>query len=251
MAEYTDHTEVGQAPTTPLPGALSGILPTNRGWTNAGLRSRPIGRYTYQITGGSANAANTYDVTADGVSLTGGSPVVSTATPNTDAASLATAINAYSATSGWYATVSTDTVTIRQRRSGAVTIAKVVTGDATATLATGIASTNTWTEHLSGTAFDGDEYYELGWSGALVVDTPGSVNLTNARVTELDLYGDDQAFQLWSGKGVQTSSNVILAGHPVAADTWENNLPWLGAALPLTIKFAADVTAFKHRVKYI
>lgn len=226
-------------------------IPSHRGWTNAGLRSRPIGRYTYQITGGTANVANTYDVTANGVSLTGGAPVVCTATVNTDAASLATAINAYSATSGWYATVSTDTVTIRQRRSGAATIAKVVTGDATATLATGKASTDTWTEAVSGAAFDGDEYYELSWSGALVVDTPGGVNLTGAMAAHLDLYGDDQAFQLWSGKGVQTSSNVILAGQPVTADTWELNLPWLNCSAPLTIKFAADVTTFKYRVKYL
>lgn len=247
---FTDYTEVGQAPSTPLPTSTTSALQTNRGWTNAGLRSRPIGRYTYQITGGTANAANTYDVTANGVSLTGGSPVVCTATPNTDAASLATAINAYSATSGWYATVSTNTVTIRQRRSGAATIAKVVTGNATATLVAAFASSDTWTEVVSGAAFDGDEYYELSWSGALVVDTPGGVDLTNARATYIRAKVTGQAFELWSGKGVQTSSNVILAGCPTDADTWTNDLPWFNASLPLTIKVAADAVLV-YEVLYV
>lgn len=222
----------------------------NRGWTNAGLRSRPIGRWTLQLTAGTNDPANTYDITVGGTSILT-APVQATGVPNTDAASFATAVNANSDASGFYATVSTDTVTLRQRRSGAVTIAKVVAGDATATLTAAFASSDTWTEVLSGTAFDGDEYYELGWSGALVVDTANGLDLTNAIITHLDIYGDDQAFQLWSGKGVQTSSNAILAGHPVAAATWEENLPWLNASLPLTIKFAADVTTIKYRAKYL
>lgn len=246
---FTDYTETGQLASTPLPTATTAAVSSHSGWTNAGLRRRPIGRWTFQLTAGSNDPANTYDLTVGGVSIIS-APVQATGTPNTDAASFATAVNANSATSGYYATVSTDTVTIRQRRSGAKTLTKVVTGDATATLSAAFASSDTWTEIVSGTAFDGDEYYELGWSGALVVDVPGSVDLTNARAAHLDLYGDDQAFQLWSGKGVQTSANVILAGQPVDADTWELALPWL-RGLPLTIKFAADVTVFKYRVKYI
>lgn len=249
MAEYTDHTQAGQVPTSPLPGALTAPVQTHRGWTNAGLRRRPHGRWTFQATAGTADPANTFDFTVGGVSILT-APVESAGAVNTDATAIATAVNANSAVSGYYATVSTNTVTIRQRSTGAVTITKVVTGDAAGTLTAAFASSSTYTEVLSGTAFDGDEYYQLTWSGALVVDASNSVDLTNARATHVDLYGDDQAFQLWSGKGVQTSSNVILVGHPVAADTWENNLPFIGGG-PMTIKFAADVTTFKHRVKYI
>lgn len=248
MAEYTDHTQAGQVPTSPLPGALTAPVQTHRGWTNAGLRRRPHGRWTFQVIAGD-DAADTFDLTAGGVSILA-APVAWTTNHNTTATAIATAVNANTATSGYYATVSTDTVTIRQRSAGAVVMAKVVVGDADGTLTAAFASSSTYTEVLSGTAFDGDEYYQLTWSGALVVDASNGVDLTNARAAHVDLYGDDQAFQIWSGKGVQTASNVILAGHPVAADTWELALPIIGG-VPFTIKFAADVTTFKHRVKYI
>lgn len=245
-----DITSVGQAAESEKGKVLAEKLQTHRGWTNAGLRRRPHGRWTFELTAGSNDPANTYDITVGGTSILL-APVQATGVLNTDAASLATAINANSAASGYYATVSAATVTIRQRGTGAVTLVKVVTGDATATLTAAFASSDTYTEVLSGTAFDGNEYYQLTWSGALVVDAPGGVDLTGARICHIDLYGDDQAFELWSGKGVQTSANVILAGHPVDADTWENNLPWVDSALPMTIKFAADVTTFKYRAKYI
>ena len=241
---YTDPTEVGQAASVPRPSAFADILQTYRGWTNYGLRKRVIGRYTFQITGGSAGAGNTYSITINGVALC--TPVASTGTPNTDAASLATAINAATATSGWYATVSTDTVTIRQRKSGAVTVAKVVAGDATATLATGVAATDTWTEHLSGVSMDGDEYYEFSFSGALVVDAAQGTDLTNARIISIRFKLTGQAFQLWSGEGVITSSNVILAGDPTAADTWTEDLPWVDGAIPLTFKGAAGAVLSYH-----
>lgn len=224
-------------------------IPTHRGWTNFGLRSRPIGRWTFQITGGTAGAANTYDITVAGVSLTG-TPVVCTATPNTDAASFATAVNARTATTGVYATVNTDTVTLRQRKSGALTFTKVVTGDATATLTAAFASSDTWTEALSGATFDGNEYYELSWLGSLVVDAAQGTDLTNAMPVSVRLKVTGQAFELWSGEGVITASNVILAGDPTAADTWTEDLPWLNGTLPLTIKIAADAVLAYH-VKYI
>ena len=248
MAEYTDHTQPGQTPTTPLPGAMTAAVPTHRGWTNAGLRSRPHGRWTFQVTGGNG-AEDTFDFTVGGVSILA-APVAWTADHATTAAAIATAINANSADSGYYATVSTDTVTIRQRSTGAVTITKVVVNDAAGTLTAAFASSSSYTEIANGAAFDGDEYYQLTWSGALVIDASNGVDLTNARGTHLDLYGDDQAFQLWCGKGVQTSANAIIAGFPVDADTWELDLPIIGAG-PTTIKFAADVTAFKFRVYYI
>lgn len=242
---YTDPTEIGQAPSSPLPSSLSSVLDTHRGWTNYGLRKRVIGRYTFQVTGGTADAANTYDITVNGVSLCG-TAVVCTAVVNTDAASIATAINARTATTGWYATVSAATVTIRQRKSGAVTVAKVVTGDATATLATGVASTDTWTEHLSGVSMDGDEYYEFSWLGSLVADAAQGTDLTNARIISIRFKLTGQAFQLWSGEGVITSSNAILAGDPTAADTWTEDLPWVDGAIPLTFKGAADAVLSFH-----
>ena len=221
----------------------------HRGWTNYGLQKRVMGRYTFQITGGSNGAGNTYDLTANSVSLVG-TPVASTGTPNTDAASFATAVNARTSVTGFYATVSTDTVTVRQGISGAVTMAKVVTGDATATLATGVASTDTWTEHLSGVSFDGDEYYQIRWLNTLVVSTPQGTNLTGATCTAIKIKVTGQAFELWNGRGVETSSNTILAGDPTAADTFTEDLPWVNCATPMTIKVAADAVLSYH-VKYI
>lgn len=224
-----------------------------RGWTNFGLRSRPIGRWTYQVTAGSAGAPNTHNLTVGGVSICGGA-VTQAASNNATATAIATAINAnaYAAVAsggGYYATVSTDTVTIRQRKSGAITITKTVAGDATGTLTAAFASSDTWTEALSGATFDGNEYYELGWDGSQVIDLNQGTNLTNATVTSVRLKVTGQAFELWAGEGVATSSNVILAGDTTAADTWTEDLPWVNAAFPLTIKLAADAV-LSHHVKY-
>lgn len=246
---YIDSTETGQAPSTPLPVALAAALPTHRGWTNAGLRRRAIGRWTYEVTGGTEDPANTHDLTVGGSSILG-SAVQQAASNNATATAIATAVNANTATTGFYATVSSATVTIRQRRSGAKTLVKVVTGDATGTLTAAFASTDTWTEHASGATFDGDEYYELSWSGAVVVDTPGGVDLTNARLCHIRFKVTGQAFQLWSGMGVQTSSNTILTGNETAADTWTNSLPWVDASTPLTVKLAADA-ALLYEALYI
>lgn len=241
---YSDNTEVGQAPSSPVPKGMSALLNTCRGWTNFGLRSRPIGRWTFQVTGGN-DAADTFDFTVAGVSILA-APVAWNTSHNQTATDIATAINANAAASGFYATVSTDTVTIRQRKSGAKTITKVVVSDATGTLTAAFASSDTWTERLSGVTLDGDEYYELGWSGALVVDSAQSTDLTNARIVDIQLKVTGQAFELWSGEGVATSANVILAGDPTAADTWTLVLPWMDAAFPLTIKLAADAVLAYH-----
>lgn len=248
---YTDPTETGQAPSTPVPSSFAAPLQTHRDWTNFGLRSRPIGRWTYQVTGGTEDPANTHDITvgSGGTSLVG-TPVATGASASATATAIATAINALTATTGYYATVSTDTVTIRQRKSGAITLVKVVAGDATATLSAAFASSDTWTEHLSGATFDGNEYYELSWSGALVVDAAQGTNLTNARLTHIRFKATGQAFELWSGEGVITSANVILAGDPTAADTWTEDLPWMDGAVPKTIKVAADAVLAYH-AKYI
>lgn len=236
---FTDPTEVGQAPSTPIPTALASILDTHRGWTNAGFRTRPIGRWTYQVTGGTNAAPNTHNLTVGGTSILGGA-VQQGASNDATATAIATAVNAQTATTGFYATVSSATVTIRQRASGAKTIVKVVAGDATGTLTAAFASSDTWTEIHSGATLDGDEYYQLSWSGALVIDTPTSVDLTNARITHWRLNTVTVTAQLWSGKGVQTAANAILAGNIYAADQWTHLLPWLDASLPVTIKLSAD-----------
>lgn len=216
----------------------------HRGWTNAGLRTRPIGRWTFQVTGGD-DAADTFDFTVGGVSILS-APVAWTTSHDATATAIATAINANQAASGYYATVSTDTVTIRQRWSGAVTITKVVVGDAAGTLTAAVASSDTWTEHLSGATLDGDEYYAISLSGALVVDAPGDVDLTKATFTSTRLKVTGQAFQLWAGKGVRTAANAILGGDPTAADTWTEDLPWLNGSPEWTIKLAADAVLACH-----
>lgn len=211
------------------------IANTVRGRVNVGLRYRGLGRWTFQVTGGD-DAADTFDFTADGTSILS-APVAWTTNHNTTAAAIATAINANQAVSGFIATVSTDTVTIRQVTSGAVTLAKVVVGDAAGTLTAAFASTSTWTEFVSGDTFDGDEYYELSWLGSLVA--MGSVTLTNAVLRAISLMCDGQAFQTWTG-GLRTESNAIVQGIPTATATWRTSVPWLASAVPMIIKLAAD-----------
>lgn len=232
---------IGQAPSSPLPTLLAGLLPTPRGWTGYGLRKRVLARWTYQVTAGTAGLPNTHNFTVGGVSICGGA-VTQAASNNATATNIATAFNAQS--NNYIATVSTDTVTIRQRKTaGAVTITKVVAGDAAGTLTAVTASTDTYTEHTSGATMDGDEYYELTWSGALCTE----VDLTNARLVDVRLYVSGQAFQLWAG-GLRAASNVILAGDPTAAATWTERLPWLDGAFPWIIKLAADDTLQCHNV---
>lgn len=219
-----------------------------RGWVTGGLRYRPIGRWTYQVTGGTEGSSNTHDLLADGVSILT-APVAQGSSNANTATAIATAVNANSAASGFYATVASDTVTVRQRRSGARTVTRVVDGDATGTLTAAFASTNTWTHHVSGATFDGDEYYELSWSGELASDAPGGLDLSRAALVQVALRSA-QALQLWSGPGVQVTANAIIQGDPVDADTWTDVLPWTDAATPLTVKLAADGALF-YRAFYL
>lgn len=223
-----------------LPRDVQGVaMQTRRNWVNDGLRSRVLARWTYQVTGGTNAAPNTHNLTSGGSSILGGA-VQQAASNNATATAIATAVNANTATTGLFATVSTDTVTIIQGKSGAQTLVKVVAGDATGTLTAAVASTDTWTEVVPGATFDGNEYYELSWSGALVVSTALGVNLRGAVPMFIRLRVTGQAFQLWSGRGIRAPSNTVLTGNETAADTWTNSLPWTNASVPLLIKLAAD-----------
>jgi len=91
---------------------------------------------------------------------------------------------------------------------------------------------------------DGDEYYELTWSGALCTEE----SLGNATLVAIRFYVSGQAFQLYAG-GIRQSANVILTGDPTAAATWTEDLPMLNAARNLVIKVAADDT-LQYHAKY-
>lgn len=237
----TDLSALGRLPESDKSHSLAHGIQTPRGWTGYGLRKRVMGRWTYQVTAGTAGLPNTHNLTVGGASICGGA-VTQAASNNATATAIATAVNA--ALNNYIATVSTDTVTIRQRKTaGAVTITKVVAGDAAGTLTAVTASTDTYTEHTSGATMDGDEYYELTWSGALCAE----VDLTNARLVDMRLYVSGQAFQLWAG-GTRSASNVILAGDPTAAATWTEALPWMDATFTWVIKLAADDTLQYHAV---
>ena len=183
---------------------------------------------------------NTLALTADGVNITGGA-VDWITSHNATAEDIADAVNANSATTGFFATVATDTVTIRQKRSGAVVMAKVEAGDAAGTLSAAFASTDTWTEHVSGATFDGDEYYELSWSGALMKIK--DVVTAEAQAVDINLYCDGQAFTFWTE--IRTAANVIVQGLAVATATWLHAThggywPLLDPDIPFIIKLAAD-----------
>jgi len=255
-----DTTTVGNAPTT-IQSPTRGILPTHRGWANTGLRTRPLGTITIQVTGGD-DAADTFVVNDAGVAICAAVPW--TTSHNATAALIAVAINTFRAAnptvSNWVATAATDTVTMRQLRGGAAgTITVTVVGDAAATPAnSGNVSndTNSWTEFVSGATFDGDLYYELGWSGALAAAYGDNADLTNARVIDITLMCDGQAVQLWSG-GIRanTGATALVQGIPLATTVWAHEklggyLPWLDAALPLAIKVASDEEVL-YLVRYI
>jgi hypothetical protein len=228
-------------------GVHSEGIQAYRARVSTGLRIRGIGRWTFQVTAGTADpGVNTLALTADGVNITGGAVDWITSHAAT-AEDICDAINANSATTGFFATVSTDTVTIRQKRSGAVVMAKVEAGDAEGTLSAAFASTNTWTEVVSGATVDGDEYYELGFSGALV--KINGVSTDNLRAIDLDLYCDGQAFTLWTE--IRTASNAIVQGLPMATATWLHATyggywPILDSRIPLIIKLAADEELLYH-----
>lgn len=213
-----------------------------RARVNFGLRTRPLGVYTFELTAGSNDAANTYQLTdASGTGLVA-TPVQATGTTTTDATSFATAVNSNYAAHGWWATVSSSTVTLTQRKSGADALTKVVTGDAAGTLSSTTATTDTWTEFVSGATFDGDLYYELSWSGALLAIK--DVDTDNARAIDLNCYCDGQGVTFWTG-GLRTASNAIVQGIPLATATWYHAthgdyLPIADSEIPVIIKLAAD-----------
>jgi len=218
-----------------------------RGVTNFGIRSRPLGSGTIQITAGTASpGVNTVTATVNGVAISG---VVDWITSHTATAQdLAQSINA---TTGhnYVATSSTDTVTVMQRTSGAITgsLAATVAGDVTTTDTDFSNDTDTWTEHVGGDTFDGDLYYELGFSSALIT------NITDADdmlLVDINLYCDGQAFQYWMG-GMRgnAAASALIQGLPVATVTWEK-VEWMGAGVTMTIKLAADEELL-YKVRYI
>lgn len=248
MATLPDANALGMAPSTPLPTALSGVLPTMRARSTLGLRTRPLATGTIQVT--TAGVADTFDPKVNSVSLVS-APVVRDTDVNTTAAAIATAINANFANHNYLATVATDTVTVRQRRSGAITgaLATTVTGTGATTTTDFSIDTDTWTEFVSGATFDGNLYYELGWSGSLLAVSGLSAAL--ARAIDLDFYCDGQAVTFWVGS-FRAASNLIVQGLPLATATWLHTTygqPWpflktatvdLNTDIPFIIKVASD-----------
>lgn len=231
-----------------------------RGCVNFGLRTRPLGTITIQITAGSGAATWLYK---EGTTALHAAVTYATSLNNV-ALLIAQAINANAAAHNWVATVSTDTITLRQRRGGASgTITLTATGDAAGAPANSGNPTNdtdTWTEYVSGGgAFDGDLYYELGWSGALVVGgvapaasvTSYGGGLTNAVMGALSLYSNGQAFAYWMG-GLRAlaDASAIVSGIPIATVTWSDFIDWLDCTQPFVIKVAADNTALHYKAKY-
>lgn len=238
---------------------LNAPTPHYRGCVQFGLRSRPLGTITIQITAGSGSATWVYK---EGTTALNEAVRYDTSLAAT-AALIAVAINANAANHNWVATVSTDTITLRQRRGGASgTITLTATDDAAGAPANSgnpTGDTDTWTEVVSGTAFDGDLYYELGWSGALVVGgvapsasvTSYGGGLTNAVMGAISLYSNGQAFDYWMGglRAISTAAS-LASGIPVATVTWSDFIDWLDCAQPFVIKVAADNTALHYKVKY-
>jgi hypothetical protein len=239
---FTDATSPGQLLNTPLQSALVSPVQTYKARVTFGLRSRPLGSGTIEVTAGTDDTPNTIQATVNGVAI---SAVVEWVTSHAaTAAALATSINANYASHNYVATVSSAVVTVMQRKSGAITgaLAATVGGDVTATVVDFSGDTDTWTEFVSGATFDGALYYELSWSGALL--TVAGFDASTARSLNVDLYCDGQALAFWVG-GLRTAANVIVQGLPLATATWLHTTyggywPLVGSDYPFIVKVASD-----------
>lgn len=222
-----------------------------RGVTQHGLQSRPLATGTIQVTGGAAGT-DTFLPTIGGVAIVSAA-VEWTTSHNATAAAIATAINANKAgnvSNGIYviATVSADTVTVMQYKSGAIgTLATTVVNAATTSTTDFSGDTNTWTEHVSGASFDGDKYYELWWDPSDIedaLDADGNpVDMADAMLLDIKFQTAAQTFLLWNSD-IRMASNAIVNASPAfAAATWKT-VEWLNAGYPLIIKLAADDTLY-------
>lgn len=225
-----------------------------RGVTNFGLRVRPLAPGTIQITAGTSSAGvNTVRAFVNSVAIS--LEVDWTTSHAATAALLAVAINlgANGADGGtphnYVATVSTDTVTVRQRSSGAVTGALTATvgGDVLATVVDFSIDTDTWAEHVSGAAFDGDEYYEIGFDSSLIFDADFT-DAANILLIDTRFYVNGQAWEYWAnGFRAIAAATALEPGIPIATVTFEL-IEWLNAGGLLVFKLAADSTLyFKSR----
>lgn len=236
--------EAGVLPETDVSGMLRVPIQAVRGMTNFGLRYRRLGTGTIQVTGGDS-VEDTYLPTVNGVAIVSAAVTWETSHNNT-AAKIATAINAMSATSGYGATVATDTVTVYQLVSGAIvgSLACTVASDATVVVADFSNDTDTWTTHAPGATLSATGYYELSWNPALV--TP--MNISDAKLLDMNLYSATEAWQYWCGR-LNMVSNVIAGGIDVAADTWEL-IENFAADVRIIVKMAND-SAFNGKQRYI
>lgn len=237
-------------------GTFKEPIQAYRGTTNFGLRHRRLGTGTIQITAGTNSAGvNTVRATVNSINIS--AEVDWTTSNNATAALLAVAINlgANGADGGavhnYVATVSTDTVTVRQRSSGAVTgaLAATVGGDVLATVVDFANDTDTWTEHVSGAAFDGDDYYEIGFDSALIwtadLAAAGDILLIDTR-----FYVNGQAWQYWTnGFRAIIAATALEPGIPIATVTFEL-IEWLGGGGLLVFKLAADSTLY-YKARYV
>jgi hypothetical protein len=62
--------ELGRLPETTRSTQFAAPIQTNRGWTNLGLRTRPLAVWTFQVTGGTSSpGVNTFNLTVAGIPL--------------------------------------------------------------------------------------------------------------------------------------------------------------------------------------
>lgn len=215
-----------------------------RGTSNLGLRSRPLGTGTIQVTAGTLSAGvNTITAVVNSVAI---SDVIDWGTSHdATAAALAVSINAFANGAGadhdYVATVTTDTVTVRQRSSGAIvgSLTATVGGDVTATVVDFANDTDTWTEHVGGATFDGDLYYELGFDSTLIYAGDFAAR-ADIMLIDTRILVDGQAWE-WYMNGIRANAaaTALVQGVQVATATYEL-IEWLDAQAQLVIKVVSD-----------
>lgn len=238
----------GTLPVSDKLRSLEHAIQAIRGVTNFGLRVRQLGEGTIQITAGTSGAGtNKVKALVDGTDIS--AFVDWTTSHAATAALLAVAINAFADASGtehnYVATVSSATVTVRQRTSGAITgsLTATVGGDVAATVVDFSGDTDTWTEHVSGAAFDGDKYYQLGFDSTLIFDADFAAN-ADILLRDIRLYVNGQAWAYWAnGFRAIIGATALEPGIPIATVTFES-IEWLAAGNLLVIKVAADATLY-------
>lgn len=234
-------------------------IPTRRGVLTAGLTYQVHGKGTIQVTGGN-DATDTFQPKVNSVAIVA-APVVWATSHAATATAIAVAINAfylanYSAASAqagtlyYFATVSTDTVTVHQVNAGTITGALICTvvNDAAATVVDFAGDTDTPVAIYAGiTSVPTGNYLTLAFDEAQLLWMTAA---QRSRIAPVALLPDNaQAFELFAGRLEPGASGAAPAGRTITANA-TREIPWMDADTLMVIS-TAGAGVWDYELSYI